>query len=164
MRILVSPARHVPALLAASRIDRVVSLMSPDAPQPALLAEGRDHLLLRFNDIAQHRDGLIAPSPADVQAILDATEDVQMLLIHCHAGISRSTAALFAIACQKAPDADERDIAIRLRQASPQATPNRLMVLLADEILGRSGRMVSAVDAIGRGEDAFEGVVIDWRL
>jgi predicted protein tyrosine phosphatase len=32
------------------------------------------------------------------------------------------------------------------------------IVTLADRMLGRDGRMVAAVDSIGRGEMAYEGV------
>jgi predicted protein tyrosine phosphatase len=52
---------------------------------------------------------------------------------------------------------DEEELALELRRASPSATPNRLIVSLADDILGRQGRMVKAVEKIGRGADAFEG-------
>jgi predicted protein tyrosine phosphatase len=38
------------------------------------------------------------------------------------------------------------------------------MVAIADELLGRDGRMVDAVAAIGRGADAFEGVVFSWPI
>ena len=67
------------------------------------------------------------------------------LLIHCWAGISRSSAAAYAIACDRNPGF-ERDIAIELRRRSPSATPNRLMVRLADDLLQRDGRMVEAID------------------
>jgi len=77
-------------------------------------------------------------------------------LIHCWAGISRSSAAAFAIACDRNPGF-ERDIADELRRRSPSATPNRLMVRLADDLLRRDGRMVDAIDGIGRGAEAREG-------
>jgi predicted protein tyrosine phosphatase len=38
------------------------------------------------------------------------------------------------------------------------------MVRFADEILGRRGRMVEAVEMIGRGSDAFEGVIFNWNI
>jgi predicted protein tyrosine phosphatase len=79
------------------------------------------------------------------------------MLIHCWAGISRSTAAAFTALCMFRPQADEEELALELRRASPSATPNRLIVSLADDILGRQGRMVKAVEKIGRGADAFEG-------
>jgi predicted protein tyrosine phosphatase len=55
------------------------------------------------------------------------------------------------------PEREEDDIARALRQASPIATPNRRLVAVADDILGRRGRMVDAIERIGRGRDAFEG-------
>jgi predicted protein tyrosine phosphatase len=79
------------------------------------------------------------------------------MLIHCWAGISRSTAAAYTALCLFRPQADEETLAQELRAASPSATPNRLIVSLADEVLGRQGRMVKAVAGIGRGADAFEG-------
>lgn len=78
-------------------------------------------------------------------------------MIHCFAGISRSTAAAFISACALAPQANEGAIARSLRAAAPSATPNARLVALADELLGREGRMIEAVRAIGRGADAFEG-------
>ncbi len=79
------------------------------------------------------------------------------MLIHCFAGVSRSTAAAFIAACALAPKRDEIDIAHALRAASPTATPNARLVALADHALGRSGRMNEAIAAIGRGRDCFEG-------
>jgi predicted protein tyrosine phosphatase len=38
------------------------------------------------------------------------------------------------------------------------------MVALADDALGRGGAMTRAIADIGRGVDAFEGTVIDWRI
>jgi predicted protein tyrosine phosphatase len=76
------------------------------------------------------------------------------LVFHCFAGISRSTAAAYITACALAPHRDEAEIAAALRRASQTATPNALMVTLADEYLGRGGRMVDAIRSIGRGAEA----------
>jgi predicted protein tyrosine phosphatase len=86
------------------------------------------------------------------------------VVVHCFAGISRSTAAAFSGLCAVRPDLDEAEIAWRLRSRSPQATPNLRIVTLADLILGRGGRMVRAVEAIGRGSEAVEGTVFALRL
>ena len=75
------------------------------------------------------------------------------MVIHCYAGISRSTAAAFIASCALAPDHDEAEIAKRLRTASPSATPNSRLVAVADHLLCRDGRMIAAVAGIGRGED-----------
>jgi predicted protein tyrosine phosphatase len=73
------------------------------------------------------------------------------MLIHCWAGISRSTASAFALACERSPKVDEKTIALAMREAAPHAYPNRRIVALADDILGRRGRMVDAIDAMGNG-------------
>ena len=78
------------------------------------------------------------------------------LLIHCWAGISRSCAAAYILACDRNPG-HEQEIAVDLRRRAPFATPNRLMVQLADDMLVRGGRMVDAIDAIGRGAEATWG-------
>ena len=82
----------------------------------------------------------------------------QSLVVHCHAGISRSTAAAYVIACARRPDLDEGHLADELRRLSPSATPNPLIVAHGDAALGREGRMVEAIRRIGRGAEAFEGV------
>jgi predicted protein tyrosine phosphatase len=79
------------------------------------------------------------------------------MVIHCYAGISRSTASAFAAACMLNPDRDERDIALRMRAASQIASPNRLLVSLADKALGRNGRMVRALDEMGLGNMSVIG-------
>jgi predicted protein tyrosine phosphatase len=83
------------------------------------------------------------------------------MIVHCWAGISRSTASAFAIACERNPHADELAIAMAMRRASPSAFPNRRIVALADDILGRQGRMVEAVEAMGGNGFVPEGVPFD---
>ena len=78
------------------------------------------------------------------------------MVIHCYAGISRSTASAFASICALSPHRDERSIAQALRRASPTATPNTRIVSLADRLLGRDGRMIAAIETIGPGAFAAE--------
>jgi predicted protein tyrosine phosphatase len=86
------------------------------------------------------------------------------VVIHCFAGISRSTAAAYTAFCALRPDADEAAAAARLRARSPEATPNARIIEMADRLLGRDGRMISAIAAIGRGRDAMEGTIFSLRL
>ena len=81
-------------------------------------------------------------------------------MIHCYAGISRSTASAYIIAAALAPQRDETELAKTLRRLSPSATPNPRLIAMADALLDRDGRMVEAIQAIGRGADAFEGVPV----
>jgi predicted protein tyrosine phosphatase len=138
----------------------LLTLLSPDYPQIDWTAFACErHLRLAFHDIVEPMPGLTAPDRDMMQAVLDFGRNAgpqRALLIHCWAGISRSSAAAFAVACDRNPGF-ERDIAIELRRRSPSATPNRLMVRLADDLLERNGRMVEAIDGIGRGAEAREG-------
>jgi predicted protein tyrosine phosphatase len=79
------------------------------------------------------------------------------MVVHCFAGISRSTAAAFITLCALAPERREAEVALALRRASETAAPNARLVALADAMLGRGGRMVEAVRAIGPGRPAPEG-------
>jgi predicted protein tyrosine phosphatase len=109
----------------------------------------------------------VCPSDAHVTQVLDFIHrwDRQApIVVHCYAGVSRSTAAAYTAYCAVRPDADEAVVAERLRSRSPEATPNARLVAMADELLGRNGRMVRAVQAIGRGTDCFEGTVFSLRL
>jgi predicted protein tyrosine phosphatase len=79
------------------------------------------------------------------------------MVIHCFAGISRSTAGAYVAACALNPQRDEMQIAWEIRRASRTAQPNSRIVSIADRLLKRNGRMVRAIDAIGLGDAAAEG-------
>lgn len=160
MRLLVGPESAVAGMLAAAPVDHVLSLVSPDA-ELAPIAIPRT--LLRFNDIVAPRPGLVTPDAGTIDAIL-ALQAHRTLLIHCFAGVSRSTAAAYILACARRPAGEEAALAAFLRGACPEATPNALMVALADDRLARGGAMRHAIAGLGRGVDAFEGTPIDWRL
>jgi predicted protein tyrosine phosphatase len=78
------------------------------------------------------------------------------MVVHCYAGISRSTAGAYVAACALNPSRNELTIAQELRRLSATASPNLRIVAIADRMLGRSGRMVAAIDTIGRGMVAYE--------
>ena len=111
---------------------------------------------MSFHDTDGPRAGLVAPSRADIAALIAFGRDwdeTAPLLVHCQMGISRSPAAALILAAAARPGAPEAALATALRAASPCATPNPLMIALADELLGRSGRLVAAAKSIGRGTD-----------
>jgi predicted protein tyrosine phosphatase len=157
---------HVSPLSALSTVTTkfhsydLLTLLSPDHPETDWSAVACErHVRLAFHDIVEPMPGLVVPDRDIMQAVLDFgrnSESQRALLIHCWAGISRSSAAAFAIACDRNPGF-EREIAVELRRRSPSATPNLLMVRLADDLLGRGGRMIEAVEGIGRGAEAREG-------
>jgi predicted protein tyrosine phosphatase len=95
-----------------------------------------------------------------VQRLIDfvgAWDRKSPMVVHCFAGISRSTAGAYVAACAINPQRDEMEIAWDLRRASRTAQPNARIVSIADRLLGRDGRMVRAINAIGVGDAAIEG-------
>ncbi|SDQ81505.1 dual specificity protein phosphatase family protein [Pseudovibrio sp. Tun.PSC04-5.I4] len=157
----VCPLSKLEGTLIRAQPSHVLSLVSPgtDVQLPGGF-EAAHHLVLEFNDIAEERDDLIAPCLEHVTQILGFSQDVALggaLLVHCWAGVSRSTAAAYIIACAGAPVANEQDLALHLRAVSPVATPNPRLIALADTHLQRAGRMIQAIREIGRGAETFEG-------
>ena len=168
-RLLVGPLGEAAQLCAAHRPSHLVSWLSPPAVppsiDPALAPEHRLHL--SSHDVSEPTPGLTAPDLAQVEALLAFARSwnrQRPLLVHCWAGVSRSTAAAYAIACQARPDLDEMALAKQLRRLSPTATPNPLVVRLADGLLGREDRMSAAIAAIGRGAETALGTVFELDL
>ncbi|HEY1361150.1 MAG TPA: protein-tyrosine phosphatase family protein [Xanthobacteraceae bacterium] len=126
--------------------------------RPKSIAEA-NHLILGVDDIAAPVDGHVLAGEEHVLALVDFVrgwDRAKPLVVHCFAGISRSTAAAYVAACALNPGRDERAIAQALRCASPTATPNPRIVSLADRMLARDSRMVAAIESIGRGTLGFE--------
>jgi predicted protein tyrosine phosphatase len=166
--IHVSPLSRLHEIVAATGASHVVTLINAQTPverPPTIPAER--HLFIGVSDIVAPMDGHILPGETHVRQLngfVDQWDRARPLVIHCWAGISRSTAAAFITACRLRPHQEERLIAERLRAAAPSATPNFRLVATADALLGRQGRMVAAIESIGRGADAFEGTPFEMKL
>jgi predicted protein tyrosine phosphatase len=142
-------ARHVVTLLRLTdRVERPKHI-APD-----------NHLVLSVDDISAPMDGYTCPGEEHVGRLIDFVggwDRSAPMVVHCFAGISRSTAGAFVAACALNPKRDELDIAWNIRRASRTAQPNARIVSIADRLLKRDGRMVRAVETIGPGEAAMEG-------
>ena len=149
--ILVCSLSRVEEMIARYRPGRVISLLDPGYVFPDLgPSYGGKHLELRFHDVLVAAAGEIAPSIEHIDHLLRFIETARRdedLLIHCRAGISRSTAAAFIAACFLYPDVPERTLALALRRASPVARPNQTMIALADTAMARDGRMTDAISS-----------------
>ena len=141
-------ARHVITLMKdISRVER-----------PAAI-DAKNHLHIQVDDIVCPMDGYSHPCEDHVARLMHFVKDWDRgapMVIHCYAGISRSTASAYAAACALSPGRGEMAIAQDMRRASRTAMPNSLIVSLADRILGRQGRMIAAIESIGPGEMAYE--------
>ena len=165
MTLIVCPLSQVERLVAERAPSHLITLLDPSfmIDTPAGLLPHR-HLRLGVNDIVEPVEGRICPDEPLMDRLLafgDGWEGDRPLLVHCWAGVSRSTATAFVLACQRNPAAPELTIARALRGASRAAHPNRRIVALADARLGRQGRMVEAIAAIGPGEMVEENQPFD---
>jgi predicted protein tyrosine phosphatase len=143
--------RELPDACTAE-VTHLLSILDPDHPEPDDLgpAPGRERLTLRFHDVIVPSPGFVTPEPTHVETLLAfgrklSADDTAHLLVHCHAGVSRSTAAMTALLAQAHPDAAEADILEHVRSIRAQAWPNSLMIAFADRQLGRGGRLYAAL-------------------
>lgn len=158
----VCPLSAVPATVNSSKASRLLTCLQDEVlVETPTLIRPENHLRLRIDDISEPLAGFVAPGEEHITDLVDlahAWGGHGPIVVHCWAGISRSTAAAYTMLCAINPDVPEAVIAQRLREASATAYPNRLMISLADAALGRKGRMVRAVEGIGRGLVASEAV------
>ena len=129
------------------------------AERPRSIVEA-NHLILGMDDIAAPIDGYTHPAEEHVLSLIEFIRRWDRrapVVMHCYAGISRSTAGAFISACALNPDRDEATIAQAIRESSKTAAPNIMLVGHADRILGRKGRMMAAVQALGPGLPSLEG-------
>lgn len=157
--IIVSPLSRIAELAVRHKAREMITLMAEkqDFHRPAVIFADR-HLKLGVNDITFAGTGdLIAPQERHVLEIIEFArtwDQSAPLLIHCWMGVSRSPAAALIASLAVAPKDDDEALARRLRAASPFATPNSRLIEIGDSLLGRGGRLKTAVKAIGRGADA----------
>ncbi|MGZ5842979.1 MAG: tyrosine phosphatase family protein [Xanthobacteraceae bacterium] len=142
-------ARHIVTLL---RLTDGVERPRHIAPE--------NHLVLAVDDIAMPMEGYTVPAQEHVERLIDFVglwDRAAPMVVHCWAGISRSTAGAYVAACALNPARDEQQIAWDIRRVSRTAQPNVAIVSIADRLLKRQGRMVRAIETIGPGQAAMEG-------
>lgn len=168
MTLIVCGLAEVPGLIAARAPSHIITLLDSASmiATPKGLPPER-HLKLSVNDIAEPMEGLVLPSEDLVRSLLAfgrTWDESAPMIVHCWAGISRSSASAFVLACDRNPGVDERAIALTMRQRAKHAYPNRRIVALADDLLCRRGRMVDAVEAMGDYEYSGVGVPFDFAV
>lgn len=156
--IVVAPLARIAEMAVRHKASEMISLLAAnqDFHRPAVIRAER-HLKLGMNDITFAGTGdLIAPQEMHVAEIIDFARSWDRsapLLVHCWMGVSRSPAAAMIASLAVYPDDDDSALALRLRAASPHATPNMRLVEIGDAMLGREGRFARSVKALGRGAD-----------
>lgn len=166
--IIVCPLSDLADAIREEKPYGVVTLLGPELMIPPIKAldEGR-HLRLEMNDIASPQPGQILPGREHVETFLDYVDGwdhAQPLIIHCWAGISRSTAAALIAQAYLHPEASPDEMATDLGDIAPHAYPNRRLIELADEVLGRNGQLVAAAELVHRDKPVMEGVRFHYPL
>ena len=151
----------LPETVKATGASHILTVMAKvdQVQRPESVLEA-NHLKVQVDDITEHMDGFLAPNDSHIEQVLNFVRGWDRsapMVVHCYAGISRSTASAFAAVCMLNPHREEISIARQIRAASPIASPNRLIVSLADKALGRDGRMLRALDQMGPGSMMVEG-------
>lgn len=141
---------------AALAPSHAISILDPETPVPQPLRTLPDLVRhdLRFHDDIAERPDRQAPTAADVNRLLEIGEAlrgeaVEHLLVHCWAGVSRSTAMAIALMAQAAPGREDEIPDTLLATRSP-AWPNSVIVEIADAALGAGGRLIAAKEEIFR--------------
>lgn len=165
MFIHVCPLPAIDQTLHDSGANHLLSVMAPgDMIDPWPGIDPDKHLRVAINDIVAPAEGLVLAEAGHIEQIIEfakswaAAGDMtgggprQNLLIHCWAGISRSTAAAYIALCALNQSVPETVVAGALRAAAPFAKPNLHLVDLADSVLGRRGRLAAAIAALPEAE------------
>jgi len=156
----------------AAGVTHVLSILAPEMDDPPAFDAFSPHrrLTLRFHDIIEPLPDRLAPARADVERLLAFGRELgdapgAHLLIHCQAGVSRSTAAAALILIQARPDCPAREALEAVSQIRPRAWPNLRILEFGDQLLGRNGEIVAAVAAIYRRvlerEPALQDAMVD---
>ena len=138
----------------AAGVTHVLSILDPGWPEPEAFAAFDPHrrLELRFHDVIEADPGCVAPERLDVEQLLTFARDLTKardthLLVHCHAGVSRSTAAATLILAQTRPDRPAEEALQAVVRQRPRAWPNLRILELGDALLERRGEIVEAARA-----------------
>lgn len=136
---------------APAGVSHVVSILDPHWPDPGEFRTYPPHrrVLWRFDDVVRDGEDVVAPGEDHVADILALGETLEAdgahhVLIHCHAGISRSTATAVILMVRDNPGR-EADAFAHIAEIRPRAWPNARMLAFADARLERGGALLDAL-------------------
>ena len=144
---------------ADRQVSHVLSILDPDQPEPEAFGGYGEHarLELKFHDIIQETPGFEAPQVKHVEKMLAFGQDLlrdpepaRHLLVHCHAGISRSTAAMTLLLAQAQPGLGADEVLAQVVHIREKAWPNLRILSMGEELLGRQGEFIEAAGAVYR--------------
>jgi predicted protein tyrosine phosphatase len=143
---------------AGRRVSHVLSILDPEQPEPEAFGAYGEHarLGLKFHDIIEETPGFLAPQSEQIAQILAFGRDIlppenlRHLLVHCHAGISRSTASMTLLLAQAQPQLSAAAILAQVVHIRAKAWPNLRILELGERQLNRPGEFSGAAGAVYR--------------
>lgn len=163
--IVISPYDGIKTALDRYSPTSVISILDQGEQPPEMTGIApNQHLKLSLSMASAEMTAPACPQQEDerIRRLISFAGKVDWthaLLIHCRLGLSRSPGAAFIIQCALSPDRDEALFAEELRIYSERVEPSLMMVAKADEMLGRDGRMIDAIDNIGIGSQCMAGEI-----
>ena len=136
--------------------DAVITVEDPDIGSRGYIGSLRfhrkpapDHLILRFFDLdyplpaPHHQPWMHMATQEDIARAMAFAKHHDKLLVHCKAGVARSTGVALAILMEQLHDPQMALDA--LLQLQPIAVPNLHIVALTDALLGCAGSLHSLI-------------------
>ena len=98
--------------LDASTYDGIITIEDTTIREPFRVQTNEPkQLILRFDDINKPMDDYVIPQMSHIKRALEFADKIEdgSLLIHCHAGISRSSAIALAVIAKKLGSGKEEE-------------------------------------------------------
>ena len=135
--------------LDVSTYDGIITIEDTTIREPfRVQTDEPKQLILRFDDINEPMDDYVIPQMSHIKRALEFADKFEdgSLLIHCHAGISRSSATALAVIAKRLGSGKEEAAVNTLEHINPNCRPNKSIVEMADELLERDGKLYKEVD------------------
>ena len=135
--------------LDVSTYDGIITIEDTTIKEPfRVQTDEPKQLILRFDDINHPMDDYVIPQMSHIKRALDFVDKIEdgSLLIHCRAGISRSSAIALAVIAKRLGSGKEEEAVNTLEHINPNCRPNRSIVEMTDELLERNGKLYKEVN------------------
>ena len=135
--------------LDVSTYDGIITIEDTTINEPfRVQGDEPKQLILRFDDINEPIDDYVVPQLSHIKRALDFADNIEdgSLLVHCNAGISRSSAIALAVIAKRLGSGKEEEAVNTLEHINPNCRPNKSIVEMADELLERDGKLYKEVD------------------
>ena len=140
---------HAVRELDVSTYDGIITIEDTTIREPfRVQTDEPKQLILQFEDINKPMDDYIIPQMCHIKRALEFADKIEdgSLLIHCHAGISRSSAIALAVIAKRLGPGKEEEAVNTLEHINPNCRPNKFIVEMTDELLERDGKLYKEVD------------------